>query len=209
MSSPSQCHRLLIYGGTFDPPHRAHVELPFVVAERIDADGVLFIPAGAPPHKPDDDRTSAEERAAMIWLAVADRPNAWVDNREIERAGPSYTVDTLRELAAELPGVELRLLIGADMALIFDQWREPKTIEQLAEPVVMVRPPHTRQSLLEALPAGSRERWAGRIVEVPAMDLSSTEIREAIAAGRFDELDDELPAEVIDYIRVHKLYGLR
>ena len=145
----------------------------------------------------------------MIWLAVADRANAWVDRREIERAGPSYTADTLRELAGELPGTELRLLIGADMALIFDQWREPEVIEHLAEPVVMVRPPHDRHSLLAALPAAARDRWSDRVVEVPAMDLSSSQIRQAIATGRFDELGDDLPAEVIDYIRLHKLYGLR
>jgi len=210
VNQPSDCQTLLIYGGTFDPPHRAHVELPFVAADRIGADGVLFVPAGQPPHKPrDPHRTPAKHRAAMIRLAVADKPNARVDTREIDRDGPSYTVDTLRELHAELPGVELRLLIGADMALIFDKWREPAAIERLAEPVVMIRPPHDREALLGELPAESRDRWAERIVAVPAMDVSSTAIRRAIAAGRLDAVADQLPPRVADYIRAHHLYAAR
>jgi len=210
VKQPRDCTTLLIYGGTFDPPHRAHVELPFIAADRIDADGVLFIPAGQPPHKPSDSgRTPAKHRAAMIRLAAADKPNAWVDTREIDRAGPSYTVDTLRALRDELPGVTLRLLIGADMALIFDKWREPAAIERLAEPVVMIRPPHDRSALLGELPAASRDRWADRIVEVPAMEVSSTAIRRAIAAGRLDQVADDLPAPVVDYIREHHLYGAR
>jgi len=142
----------------------------------------------------------------MIELAVADRPNAWVDRREIDRRGPSYTVDTLRELRAELPGVTLRLLIGADMALIFDQWRQPREIEALAEPVVMVRPPHDRQTLLSELPADQRDRWADRIVETPAIDVSSTRIRQAVAAGRLNAVAADLPPGVAEYIREHQLY---
>lgn len=199
--------RLLVYGGTFDPPHRAHVELPFVVMRKLAFDGVVFVPAGQPPHKPDPDRTSAEHRLAMLRAALCDRDDAAICTWELQRQGPSYTYQTLEQLRDHLGDTAtMRLLIGADMALIFDKWVRPEVIEQLAEPVVMIRPPYTRQSLLARLPA---ERWAHRLIDVPPMDEASSDLRPRLAAEAYDDpqVRHALPSAVIDYIRAYRLYA--
>ncbi len=200
---------ILVYGGTFDPPHRAHVIQPRRVAERLGADGVLYIPAGRPPHKPDEQRTAGEHRAAMLRAALADEPWAAVWAVELKRGGPSYTVDTLDRLRDIVgPEAMLRLLIGMDMALIFDQWRSPDRIEALAEPVVMIRPPHDAASFLAELPAARRDQWCKRLVEVPAMDLSSSGVRRGLAERGPDDpqVAAALPPAVLAYIREHGLY---
>ncbi len=209
MFKPADAQTLVVYGGTFDPPHRAHVELPRLVAERIGADGVLYVPAGLPPHKLDKHQTPAEHRLAMLELALSDAPRTAISAWELRQTEPSYTYRTLEHLHDELgAGVTMRLLIGTDMALTFDQWAEPGLIESLAEPVVMARPPHDRASFLAALPADQRDRWAGRVVEVPAIDLSSTQLREALAGGGGEApiLKRALDPRVLGYIRRHGLY---
>ena len=217
MLDPRNARKLVVYGGSFDPPHRAHLELPFEVARAIGADGVLFVPAGQPPHK--SRRVSAAHhrlRMLQVGLGVADersRGDAAIWTSELERSGPSYTVDTLRQLRAELgEGVELRLLIGADMAVSFYDWREPREIERLAEPVVMMRPPADPRSLLAALPAEldgpARQRWGGRIVATPQIDVESTRLRQLLAAGEYDHphIQQMLHPAVLSYIRRHQLY---
>jgi nicotinate-nucleotide adenylyltransferase len=206
------CRRLLVYGGTFDPPHRAHVQLPREAAKRIGADGVLYIPAGQPPHKPSDDRTPGEHRLAMLQLALADVEDAAIDPRELERQGPSYTVNTLEALREELgDGVEMRLLIGADMARIFDKWYESKRVAELAEPVVMLRPPDRAENLVAWITDDPAEQavWRSRLVETPQIDVSSSMLRRRIAeAGVEDEMVKEMLAELVRrYIAEHGLYG--
>ncbi len=193
---------LLIFGGTFDPPHNAHVQLPHRVKEVIGADVVVYVPAAQQPLK--DRRTSAaKHRLAMLQLAVTEP----ILTSELDRGGTSYTVDTLAALRSQTHAeAEMRLLIGGDQLRLFDQWRQSERIVELAEPVVMVRPPDTRDLLLDELPAGyAREVWARRLVDVPAMDISSTQIRQRVRAGRpFDEL---VPKSVADYIQQHRLYA--
>jgi len=199
--------RLLVYGGTFDPPHRAHVELPFLVKQKLDFDGVIFIPAGQPPHKPDPDRTPGEHRLAMLEAALGDRDDAAICDWELNRDGPSYTYQTIERLREHLgDGVTMRLLIGADMALIFDKWVKPDVIERLAEPIVMIRPPYDRRALMARL---SADRWGPRLVDVPPMDEASSGLRQRLAAKGYDdaEVRRDLPPAVIDYIRRHRLYA--
>lgn len=199
---------LLIFGGSFDPPHRAHAELPALVAKEIGADVVAYLPAGRAPHKLDKRQTAAEHRLAMLRLALMDRPGSVILTDEINRGPdrPSYTVDTLAALSRRLtPGAAMRLLIGADQLRIFESWREPARVVALAEPVVMVRPPDTRASLLASLPDdAARAAWEPRLVEVPAMPISSTMIRDRIAAG--EPIDQLVVPRVADYITKHKLY---
>jgi nicotinate-nucleotide adenylyltransferase len=208
MFDPARARRLVVYGGTFDPPHRAHVELPRRAAERLDADGVLYVPAGRPPHKPDRPITSAAHRLAMLKLALAAERRAAICEYELNQAGPSYTYRTLEHLHQTLgESVEMRLLIGADMALIFDQWKRPDVIERIAEPAVMVRPPHGRAALLDALGEAERDRWDRRIVELPAMAVSSSAIRASLAGGAdMRRLGPMLDPAVADYIRENGLY---
>ena len=203
------CNLVLLFGGSFDPPHRAHVALPERVRHRIGADCVAYIPAAQSPHKPEQKPADAADRLAMLRLALQHQPRAVILTDEIDRAAqgePSYTVDTLEALRARLPkSVMLRLLIGADQVPKFDQWREPQRIIALAEPVVMLRPPETVESLLHALPDDKARRfWGKRIVPVPQMDVSATEIRSRLQAH--EPIDDLVPEPVAQYIAEHGLY---
>jgi nicotinate-nucleotide adenylyltransferase len=206
----SAYQRILLFGGSFDPPHRAHVELPQQAGRAIGADLIAYIPAGRAPHKLDKEQTDPRHRLAMLRLALQVKPGpipTAVLTDEIDRGPdePSYTVDTLSAIRGRLgPYVKLRLLIGADQLRIFDQWREPERIIALAEPVVMVRPPDTRATLLDALPPDQRESWRNRLVEVDAIDLSSTDIRERLATGQ--SVDDLIAPSVAAYARQHNLY---
>ncbi|MFG0274151.1 MAG: nicotinate (nicotinamide) nucleotide adenylyltransferase [Phycisphaerales bacterium] len=209
---PSDARSVLVFGGAFDPPHRAHIALPQMVAERIGADWVLYIPAAAPPLK-DGPVASGEDRIAMLEAALGPAARASVTDLELVRGGRSYTVDTLADLRDRLPGVTLRLLIGADQARQFHKWREAQRVIALAEPVVMLRPPHDEHAaiLAEMAPhwAGAElAAWESRFVETPVMEASSTEVRrllreEGVYAARLAEL---LPAGVLRVIRAGRLY---
>ena len=151
----------------------------------------------------------------MLRLAVGHLPHASVLTEEIDQAAmtarpePSYTVDTLEALRARLgPGTGLRLLIGSDQAKLFDRWRAYDRVIELAEPLVMLRPPLTRTALLEALPPGfDRAQWAGRLVDVPSIAVSSSDIRDRVAAGR--TIRHLVPRGVEQYILRKGLYGSR
>ncbi|MHB1157700.1 MAG: nicotinate (nicotinamide) nucleotide adenylyltransferase [Phycisphaerales bacterium] len=202
--------RLIVYGGSFDPPHRAHVALPFEAAKQVGAAGVVYMPAGQPPHKQGRAITPAHHRLHMLRLALGGREDATICTWEMDRppGQPNYTVDTLEHLRRELgEDVEMRLLIGADMALIFEQWREPGRIERLAEPLVMLRPPEDADGLLSHFSAESRERWRGRIVVTSQLDISSTDLRHRLSHGLPLEPPDALEPGVLAYIREQGLYS--
>lgn len=207
MFDPAAANRIVVFGGTFDPPHRAHVDLPLAAAERLDADGVLYVPAGAPPHKTGQVITPGHHRLAMLKLAVGGHRRAAICEYELDHDGPSYTWQTLEHLRQVLgESVEMRLLIGADMALIFDAWKRPDVIERIAEPAVMVRPPDGRDELLAKL--ADPARWASRLVELPQLDVSSSDIRAALSGGRIDcsAVQRMLHPAVADYIKDRGLY---
>lgn len=192
---------LLLFGGSFDPPHRAHVQQPMFVRTALDADAVVYVPAGRAPHKMDRAQTATAHRVAMLRLALADEPRAvvWCDEVErVERDGrPSYTVDTLERLHQLLPaGVNVRLLIGTDQVRIFQSWYRWERVVELAEPIVMLRPPER----MEDIPP----QWRGRVVEVPVSDTSSTEVRRRVRTG--ESIDDLVSPAVSDYIAEHGLY---
>ena len=209
---PARCRRLLIFGGSFDPPHRAHVDLPAEAARAVGAGGILYIPAGQPPHKPDRVITPAEHRLAMLQLALAGRDHVAICRDEIDRPGPSYMVDTLEQLHARMPHVRMQLLIGADMAAIFYKWRSPRRIIELADPLVMVRPPLDADAIVDALPhdlpADEKQPWRRRVVQTRTRDISSTRLRQHLAAGDDDDplVRDALHPAVLNYIREHNLY---
>ena len=201
---------ILLFGGSFDPPHRAHLELPQQVAKAIGADLIAYIPAGRAPHKLDRVQTDPQHRLAMLRLALADQPGevpTAVLTDEIDRGPdePSYTVDTLEAMHQRIdPDAKLRLLIGADQLRIFDAWRQPERIIALAEPVVMVRPPDTREALVASLPDDQRDDWAKRLVDAAQIEISSTAIRGQAAAGL--PFDDSVCETVADYIVQNGLY---
>jgi len=200
---------LLVYGGTFDPPHHAHIRLPLLAKEKVGADLVAYVPAGKSPFKQDEHITSPGHRLKMTQLAVQDVPDTVVLTDEVERGTngqPTYTVDTLEALRMHMdPDATMRLLIGGDQLVQFHKWRDYQRIVELAEPLVMVRPPESREELLDALPAGfDRDIWSKRFIDLPEIDISSTQIRRRISRG--EAIDDLVPQAVAQYIADHNLY---
>jgi nicotinate-nucleotide adenylyltransferase len=198
----------LVYGGSFDPPHAVHARMAAAAADAVGATRILVIPAGVNPQRTGRPPAPAEHRLAMARLAFANDPRVTVDDRELRRAGPSYTVDTLEQLSRERPHERLRLLLGGDQALNFGTWREPARIEALAEPVVMPRPPLDAQALRAALrdrlgPAA--ERWMSRVLNLPPMEASSTHARELLSRGERPDASLLAP-EVSDHALRHGLY---
>lgn len=172
--------RLGILGGTFDPPHVGHLALAECAREQLGLSRVLFVPAGTPPHKRGRARTtSAAHRLAMTRAAVRGNPAFAVSAIETKRRGPSWTVDTVRALAAAHPGAELWLLMGADSFAAFGTWREPAEIARHARLAVAVRPGSRRPAPPAGVPR-SRVTW----IDNPALDVSSSAVRERARAGR-------------------------
>lgn len=201
---------ILVFGGSFDPPHRAHLVLPEQVRHRLGADLVAYVPAAQSPHKLDQQPTDASHRLAMLQLTLKDQPRTVIVTDEIERAvegdKPSYTVETLERLHERLPAhARMQLLIGADQVPAFEKWKDPQRIIELAEPVVMLRPPETAESILAALPDDADRRfWGRRLMPVAQMEVSATEIRRRVRAG--EPIDDLVTEPVARYIAEHDLY---
>ncbi len=215
---PQNAREIALFGGTFDPPHRAHAELA-AAARDLAAPGawLVFVPAARSPFK--EDAPSADEhRLAMLRLATTavERGAIWTD--ELDRAGrgePSYWIDTLRRAGAARPDAKLRFLIGSDQAAEFHRWREPGAILEIARPIVLPRAPVTTP---EELGATLRETgawsqaqiaaWRGAMVALPAVDSSATRARALLRAGRLDDpsLSELVDPAVLEYIHAHGLY---
>jgi nicotinate-nucleotide adenylyltransferase len=163
--------RIGILGGTFDPPHTGHLIAAQDCFVALRLDRVDFVPARQPPHKRSRPISASAIRHAMLTAAVAGDDRFRVDAIELDRQGPSWTVDTLKEYHARDAGAELFLLVGMDQYLEFETWREPAEIARLATIVVMAR-------------GGDAPRGSGiRRVDVTRIDISSTAIRERVRRG--------------------------
>lgn len=193
-----------ILGGTFNPPHNAHLALARAALASGHVDEVVLIPDSIPPHK-NAPAVSAGHRLAMTMRLAAEDPRISVSTAELEREGPSFTIDTIRDLCTHMPNRPLRLIIGADMAVEFDQWRDAEEVAHLAPPLYAARPGWLLDSTKrEALPPLAQRILAGDRIEMPAMAISSTTIRERIA--KEEDVSAMLPARVLAYIREHELY---
>ena len=193
--------RIGMFGGAFDPPHLGHVALARAAVEQLALDQLRVFPTGQAWHKARE-LSPAVDRLAMARLAFADVPHACVDERELQRAGPTYTVDTLRGLRLEFPEAELLLVIGADQAESLHSWREGDVIARLATIAIAARARPSSAALpfdASRLPPGRRAP-----VELPPMPVSSTEIRQRAAAGL--DISSLVPAPVARYIDQHHLY---
>lgn len=206
MTNDQRPIRLGLYGGSFDPVHLGHLLLAETCREACELDRVLFLPCGQSPHKPRGAIASGKQRAEMLELAVAGDPRFGVCRIELDRAGPSFTVETLRQLHAEQPDEELFFLMGADSLTDLPLWREPQAILELVTIVAVNRghrPPPDWASLESRLGPNVRDRV--RPVEMPAIDLSATDIRERVRLGR--SLRFRVPRAVEEYIRQNGIYG--
>lgn len=201
----NQAKRLGIFGGSFDPPHTAHIALAKHAVDQFDLDELRIIPTGDAWHK-DRSLTASPHRLAMTRLAFAGVSQALVDPREIDRQGATYTVDTLEQLKTEQPEAHLYLFIGADQANAFKTWHRWQDILRLATVVVADR----RQSD----PSGQVSQWHNAVspdvqrLDMPSLNVSATEIRAHLAKGPHPAADmlAWLPAAVQHYIEKHSLY---
>ncbi len=193
-----------IMGGTFDPIHWGHLETARAVAQQLELEQVLFIPAATAPHKQGLDCAPACDRYEMVRLALAAYPRFALSDMELRRAGVSYTVDTLRELKRLYPDKKLFFIIGADSLDQLPSWHCIEEQLKLATFVAAGRPGYgERLDGLKPLLAGARE---GRIklLDTPAFDISSTRIRQA--AEQRKSLSALVPAAVEEYIYRRGLY---
>lgn len=176
--------RVGLLGGTFNPPHIGHLVCALEACAQLGLDVVRLAPVHAPPHKVVSDDPGPEVRARLCELAVAEEAQLAVSRVEIEREPPSFTVDTLRELHARAPEDELTFIVGGDMAHSLPMWREPDAILGLARLGVASREGITRSDVLERLAVlpGAAERVD--FFDMPRLDVSSSDIRRRVAAGR-------------------------
>lgn len=199
--------RIGLFGGSFDPIHRGHLLLAECCWRQARLDRVEFVPTAQQPLKPRGPVAGETERAAMLRLAIADRPEFVLSMIEIERGGVSYTVDTLRTLRAQQPDAEFFFLMGADSLTDFPTWREPTAICELATPLVVRRagsPPPDFDSLAPFVSVTRLEAIRQQEVEMPATPISSSNIRRLVAdRGEWQSL---VPASVAAYIKTRGLY---
>ena len=200
--------RIGIFGGTFNPPHNGHVTLARAAAEQLALDRLLIMPACVPPHKPLPDRVTPQQRYAMAELMAAPVGRcAQASDIELHRTGKSYTSDTLQTLHEQYPDAELWLLMGSDMFLSLHTWHEPEVICALAHIAAFSRVEEDIRAAMERQKQTLEQQYRAEVALLnnpQLIELSSTDVRAALAAGRGSEL---VPEAVWGYIRREHLYG--
>ena len=193
-----------ILGGTFNPPHLAHMVCASEARAQLRLERVLLVPTGVPPHKQMEQEPGRMHRLEMCRLAAAGHPD-WLEVSAIEvnRDGPSYTVDTLSEIHARQPGDELTFIVGGDMAWSLPSWHQPESILDLAQMAVAERAGARREEVRARL-AGMRGAERISYIEVPRLDISSSALRRRVREGR--PIDYLVADAVGDYIEQWRLY---
>jgi nicotinate-nucleotide adenylyltransferase len=197
----AQAPRIGVFGGAFDPPHLAHRALLETALDELKLDRLHVVPTGEAWHKPRQ-LTAAAHRLAMVQLAFGDVPKICIDTREINRVGPSYTIDSLRQMTAEAAGAEWFLIMGADQAATLTSWHEWEAIVQLAIICVATRAhPSITNHTIEA-----ERLFPERFLHLslPALHVSATQIRSNIANGQ--PVQTLVSEPVARYIADHHLY---
>lgn len=195
--------RIGVFGGTFDPVHNGHLHIANGMRDQLALDQIVWVPAGRPPHKLGQIVSSDADRLAMLALALRDLPQDAISRIEVNRPGPSYTADTLEQLALELAPAALVFLMGEDSLRDFPSWHDPGRILTFASLGVAQRPGFDVNlcDLAQALPALRGKVHLARIPELP---ISSSEIRQRVARGA--AIAHLTPEPVARYIRDHGLY---
>lgn len=196
---------LAIMGGTFDPIHYGHLVVAEQVRHSLKCDKVLFIPAAVPPHKTNNIITAVADRLAMTRLAVASNPWFEVSTLEIDRPGPSYTIDTVRQVKEIYQPEQLYFITGADAVLEILSWKDVNNLLSLCKFIAATRPGYDLSNLQQKLKSLPREFFENIIpFYVPSLAISSTDIRERVRAGK--PIKYLLPEAVERYIYDHLLY---
>jgi nicotinate-nucleotide adenylyltransferase len=190
--------RVGIMGGTFDPIHHGHLVAASEVESLFGLDEVIFVPTGEPWQKSERRVSPAEHRYLMTVIATASNPRFWVSRVDIDRAGPTYTIDTIQDIAAQRPGAELFFITGADALGQILSWKDAEAALSLARFIGVTRPGYDLSD--EHLPSDSVT-----LLDVPAMAISSSDCRARVAAGR--PVWYLVPDGVVQYINKHNLYA--
>jgi nicotinate-nucleotide adenylyltransferase len=190
--------RLGMLGGTFNPPHLAHLIAAELAVEAFALDRLLFIPANVPPHKVDHEIASAQDRLAMVSLATEGNSRFETSDIEISRNGKSYTIDTIHALHEVFQPEHIFLFIGLDNLAIFDTWHRSEEIFKQCEIIVMARPSHE----IDTIDSKLRDRV--KFMPIPLMEISSTNIRERVRDGK--SIRYLVPESICSYIAEHNLY---
>ncbi len=194
---PAAGARLGVMGGTFDPVHHGHLVAASEVATEFGLDEVIFVPTGQPWQKSERVVSAAEHRYLMTVIATASNPRFTVSRVDIDRPGPTYTIDTLRDLNSERPGAEFFFITGADALAQILSWKDSDELFALAHFVGVTRPGHTLDGT--GLPSNRVS-----LTEVPAMAISSTDCRVRVERG--EPVWYLVPDGVVQYIAKHGLY---
>lgn len=197
--------KIAIMGGTFDPIHYGHLVTAEAVMHEYQIDQVLFIPSGQPPHKTEGQVTPADHRYLMTLLATETNPRFFSSRIEIDRKGYTYTIDTIRELKEMYPGSEIYFITGADAFSNILSWKNPELLLSSCHFVAATRPGYSRAKAAPQIEA-LMDRHADTLhyLEVPALSISSSEIRARVREGR--PIKYLLPETVENYIYKHGLY---
>ena len=186
--------RVGLFGGSFDPIHLGHLILGETAREQLGMDKVMFVPAGNQWRKEGRDGAAAEHRLAMVRLAVEGNSAFEVSMMEVDRDGPTYTVETLAELRAESPGTEISFIVGADALADMPHWKEPERIFELATVCAAARAGEAVED--------DRVTW----IEMPDVEISSTDVRDRVKEGK--SIRYLVPDAVERYVRQHRLYAV-
>jgi nicotinate-nucleotide adenylyltransferase len=196
--------RLGILGGAFNPPHIGHLICAQEALVQLELDTVLFVPVGEAPHRELQDDPGPEARLEMVEVAIAEDERFSASRIEIDREGPSYTVDTLEELRKQSPKDELFLILGGDQAAALSTWHEPEKVLEKATLAVFERLSWGRNAIVIKI---GRLRGAERVryLDMPMIQVSSSAIRRRVRDGV--PIRYLVPDKVVDYIATHELYG--
>jgi nicotinate-nucleotide adenylyltransferase len=195
-----------VLGGTFDPIHHGHLVAAEEVRWKLSLDRVLFVPAGQPPHKLGQTVSPVSDRVAMVALAIAGNAGFALSRVDVDRPGPSYSVDMLAALQGQLgPGAELFFIIGLDSLADLLTWHEPSRLVQHFRIVAVTRPGYDWYDLASLEPAIPQARERITIVSVPALDIAASDLRRRFAEGR--PIRYQVPEGVEEYIRARRLYA--
>ncbi len=198
----SRPKNIALMGGTFDPIHYGHLVTAEAVRHEFAIDRTLFIPTGQPPHKKASEVTNAEDRYIMTVLATETHPSFYVSRIEIDRSGKTYTIDTIEQLKESAPkGTSFFFITGADAFLEIFTWKNADTLLKSCTFIAATRPGYDRSAIENRVAEGENFHF----LEVPALSISSTDIRARVRAGR--PIRYLLPESVENYIYKHNLYG--
>lgn len=199
--------RLGILGGTFDPIHYGHLLIAETALHEMKLDKIVFIPTGNPPHKADIDVSKGEHRFNMLNLAILDNCNFESSRIELDRPGNTYTYETLEDILKENEGnLELYFIIGADVVFDLINWKNKERVFKLCQFVAILRPGFEDNNFTEQV-SYLKDTYGAliNIVNMPLIEISSTDIRNRISEGR--SVNYMLPSNVIEYIKMNKLYN--